>query len=188
MDLFRTAHGSKGVQKGPPLPKICCTHPTMMKLGTVIPNQKGPRNIWITWHTPWILLTSALFHQKSAFFVISSKYRLHFDTHFNSFNFESLKVVLINMVGISMMSAKLATLGFLKITIFQNKSYDVIISVHDVTDKTLSRESNCFVNVVMWPKFGRSSISMREVIITSILYGFAQKNQFLWRLLLVEVQ
>ena len=74
---------------------------------------------------------------------------MHFDTHFNSFNFESLKVVLINMVAISMMSAKLATLGFLKITIFQNKSYDVIISVHDFTDKTLSRESNCFVDVVM---------------------------------------
>ena len=31
----------------------------------------------------------------------------------------------------------------------------------------------------MCQKFGNSSISMREVIITSILYGFDLKNQFL---------
>ena len=30
----------------------------------------------------------------------------------------------------------------------------------------------------MWPKFGNCSISMREVIITSILQAFDQKNRF----------
>ena len=39
------------------------------------------------------------------------------------------------MVAILMMSAKLATLGFLKIKVFQNKGYDVIISSHDVPTK-----------------------------------------------------
>ena len=73
------------------------------------------------------------------------------------------------MVTILMMSAKMATLGLLKIKVFWNKGYDVIISVHDVTNKILSRDSNYIVDVVMWPKFGNSSISMREVIITSIL-------------------
>ena len=34
------------------------------------------------------------------------------------------------------------------------------------------------VDVVMWSKFGNSSISMGEVIITSISYDIAQKNQF----------
>ena len=63
------------------------------------------------------------------------------------------------MVLILMMTAKLATLGILEIKIFWNKSYDVIISVHDFTNKILSRESNYTVNVVMWPKFGNSSIS-----------------------------
>ena len=53
------------------------------------------------------------------------------------------------MVLILMMTAKLATLGILEIKIFSNKSYDVIISVHDVTNKILSRESNYTVNVVM---------------------------------------
>ena len=72
------------------------------------------------------------------------------------------------MVTILMMSAKMATPGLLKIKVFWNKGYDVIISVHDVTNKILSRDSNYNVNVVMWPKFGNSSISVREVIITSI--------------------
>ena len=73
------------------------------------------------------------------------------------------------MVTILMMSAKLATLGLLKIKVFWNKGYDVIIFVYDVINKNLSRDSNYIVDVVMWPKFGNSSTSMREVIITSIL-------------------
>ena len=72
------------------------------------------------------------------------------------------------MVAILMMSTKLATLGLLKTKVFC-KSYDVIISVHDIINKVLSRDSNYIVDVVMWPKLGNSSISMLEVIITSIL-------------------
>ena len=68
-----------------------------------------------------------------------------------------------------MMSAKMATPGLLKITVFWNKGYDVIISVNDVTNKTLSHDSNYIVDVFMWPKFSNCSISMREVITTSIL-------------------
>ena len=52
------------------------------------------------------------------------------------------------------------TLGLLKIKVFWNKSYDVKISVHDVTIKILLLESNHVVDVV---------ISKREVIIASIL-------------------
>ena len=68
-----------------------------------------------------------------------------------------------------MMSAEMATPSLLKITVFWNKGYDVIIPAHDVTIKILSHDSNYIVDVVMWPKFGNSSISMREVIIISIL-------------------
>ena len=82
------------------------------------------------------------------------------------------------MVTILMMSGKMATPGFLKINIFWNKDYDVTVSVHDVTNKILSRGSNYIVDVFMWPKFDNSSISMREVIITSILKRFDQKNRF----------
>ena len=68
-----------------------------------------------------------------------------------------------------MMSAEMVTPGLLKITVFWNKGYDVIISVDDVTNKILTRDSNYIVDVLMWPKFGNCSISMRKVITTSIL-------------------
>ena len=73
------------------------------------------------------------------------------------------------MVTILMMSAKITTPGLLKIRVFWNKGYDVMIFAYDVTIKILLRDSNYIVDVVMWPKFGNSSISIREVIITSIL-------------------
>ena len=41
------------------------------------------------------------------------------------------------MDAILMMSGKMATLGLLKIKVFLNKVYDVIISVYDVTKKFL---------------------------------------------------
>ena len=63
----------------------------------------------------------------------------------------------------------MATSGHLKIKVFKKKDYDVKRSVQDVTNKIVSRDSNYNVNVVMWPKFGNSSISVREVSITSIL-------------------
>ena len=78
-------------------------------------------------------------------------YRLHFDTKFLILLtfLESLRIGLIKKVIILMMSAKIATPGLLKITVFPNKGYDVIISVHHVTNKILSRDSNYNVDVVM---------------------------------------
>ena len=68
-----------------------------------------------------------------------------------------------------MMSAKRATPGSLKIKVFWNKDYDVLISVDDVASKILSRDSNYIVDLFIWSKFGNCSISMREVITISIL-------------------
>ena len=68
-----------------------------------------------------------------------------------------------------MMSAKMSTPGFLKIKVFWNKGYDVIVYVFDITNKILSRVLNYIVDLVMCRKFINSSISMREVIIISIL-------------------
>ena len=61
---------------------------------------------------------------------------------------KGLKVVLINLVAIFMVSANLATLGFLKIKICRNKKFDVIISLHDETNKILS--SNTVYIVQVW--------------------------------------
>ena len=77
------------------------------------------------------------------------------------------------MITILMVSAKLATLGLLKVKILCNKGYYVIIFVYDVTNKILSRDSNYIADVVIRSKFGNSSFSMREFIITSISKGFS---------------
>ena len=45
---------------------------------------------------------------------------------------------------------KIATLVLLKIELFWNRGYDVIISVHGVTNKILPRDSNYIVDVAMW--------------------------------------
>ena len=66
-----------------------------------------------------------------------------------NFVFESLKIVLINMVTVLMMSTKMATPSLLKIKLFRNRGYDIIISVYDVTNKILSRDSNYIIEVVM---------------------------------------
>ena len=63
----------------------------------------------------------------------------------------------------------MATRGLFETKVFWNKGYYVIFSVYDLTNKILSYESNYIVDVVMWTKFGNSNISMREVIIISIL-------------------
>ena len=42
---------------------------------------------------------------------------------------------------------------------------------------TLSHYWNWAVDMVMWPKFVNSSISLREIIITSFLYGFDKKKK-----------
>ena len=68
-----------------------------------------------------------------------------------------------------MISAKIATSGLLEIKVFWNKGYYDIYYVYDVTNKSLSHDSNYILDVVMWPKFGNSSICIREIVITSIL-------------------
>ena len=145
----------------------------MMKLGTVIPYLKIIKKIWKTREQPLRSVDISSFSSKISNFCYIKKcrYRLHFNKKFLillTFSKFS-KVALTNMVAILMMSAKLATLGLLKLKVFRNKGNDIIISAHDVTNKILSRDSNYIVVMVMWPEFGNSNISMTEIIITSIL-------------------
>ena len=74
-----------------------------------------------------------------------------------------------NVIVILMMPAKLATPGLLKIIIFWNKGYDVIIKVFDINSKTLPHVANYIVNAVMLRKFDSSSKSLKDVIIILIL-------------------
>ena len=68
------------------------------------------------------------------------------------------------MLKFLMMSAKRANLGFPKTKVFEIKGYDVLISLHDVTNKILSCDSN-----YMTQNYSNSSTSIREVITISIL-------------------
>ena len=47
-------------------------------------------------------------------------------------------MVLMKVVTILMMSAKIATLGLLKIKLLLNKGYDIITFVHDVTKNLMT--------------------------------------------------
>ena len=51
------------------------------------------------------------------------------------------------MATILVTSAKMATLGLLKIKVFLNKCYDFIISAYGVINKIFSRDLNSTVNV-----------------------------------------
>ena len=82
-----------------------------------------------------------------------------------------------------MVSAKMATLAFLKIMVFWNKGYDAIIPVDDVTNKVSSRYSNYIVDLFMWPKFGKSSIYNN----LNFIRIWPEKPLF-WGMVLVEVQ
>ena len=85
------------------------------------------------------------------------------------------------------MSVKLVTLVLLKIKVIWNKGYDVIIYVYDITNKIVSSDSNYITEVIIWPKFGNSSIPMREVINLNFLRIWPEKL-FFWGVLFVEVQ
>ena len=48
-----------------------------------------------------------------------------------------------------MMSAKMSSLGFLKIKVFLNKDYNIIVSAHDVINRISLRDLDYIVDVVM---------------------------------------
>ena len=151
-----------GAESPPPLSKICFTYLIIMKFGTYTLPKEDPKNIWIMWHTLWVLLTQhCLTRNQQILLYQETQIQISF---WHTWVF---KTVLITLVVILMMSAKITTSGLLKITVFWNKGYGVIIHIHEVINKTLSRDSNYIVDVFMWPKIGNSSISMKEVITTS---------------------
>ena len=61
-----------------------------------------------------------------------------------------LNIFLINMIAILMMSKKIVTPSLLKIKVFWNKDYDVIISDYDVISKILSHYSDSIVDLFIY--------------------------------------
>ena len=79
-------------------------------------------------------------------------------------------VILLSLTPVVMMPIKLATPEILKIKGFWNGDYDFITSVFGIINKSFSRVSNYVVDLVIWPKFGKSYISYREVAMTKRLF------------------
>ena len=154
--------------KKAPLPIVCHTYPTMMKLGSyTLP--KEDQKIYESRDAPLEFCWHQLFFPRNHQILLYQEILIAFWYIIsNSFNFYWVFKDCFNKHGYNLTSTKMATPGLFKITTFWNKGYDVIISVHDDTDRILSRDSNYIVVVVMWPKSGNSNISMSEVI-TSIL-------------------
>ena len=149
-----------------------------MKIGTVIPYLKKIQKMY----EPRDTLLDFCWHQHFSpvisKFCYIKKYIVFLCIISNSFNFFWVfKDCLINMVAILMMSAKMASLGLVKIKVLWTKVYDVIIYFHEISNKILSHDPNYIVDMVMWPKFGNSSISVRELI-----------RSFFWGVVLVQVQ
>ena len=71
MSFFGAAHGWGAGKKVPPPLHLPHTSYNDETWHSYILPKEDPKNIWITWHTPWVLLTSAFFHRKSANFAIS---------------------------------------------------------------------------------------------------------------------
>ena len=107
MGFFRAAHGWRGVGGGGakwlPLPKICITYPTMIKLGTVLTYlKKIQKNMNYVIH-PLISAETSIFLPEIGIFRYINKYRYRFCFHTGflvlSAFLESLQIVLIKMVN-----------------------------------------------------------------------------------------
>ena len=88
------------------------------------------------------------------------------------------------MIAILMVSTKLAIPSLSKVKVCWNKGYEVIRYVYDVINKILLRNSNHIVDVVMWPKFGESSIYYKKFNFIKIWLD----KLFFWGVVLVIVQ
>ena len=121
MGIFRAAYGWRRSKRSP-LPKICHTYPTMMKVGAVIPYLKKIQKMYESSAHPLISSDISIFAPKIRKFCYINKYRYRF--HFKTWFLillaflEFSKTFLINLVIILMMSAKMTTPGLLKITVF----------------------------------------------------------------------
>ena len=78
-----------GGQKGHPSLKSVSHILQWWNLAQLYLTKENPKNLWITWHTAWFLLTSAFFHWKSANFVISINTDIDWNLVHN-FTFKSL--------------------------------------------------------------------------------------------------
>ena len=133
MGIFGDAHGWGGVKRPPSLKSI--THILQWWILAVIPYLKKIQQIYESRDTPLSSADISIFSPEvsKSCYIKKYRYRLHnFFWVFKDFFYKP---------GCNlMMSAKMTTTDLLKIMVFLNKGYGVIIPVNDVTNKVLSRD------------------------------------------------
>ena len=141
-----------------PLFKICHRYPTVIKLGTVIVYLKRIKSIYELRDTSLEFCWNLHFFTRNQQILLYQERQIWIAFWYiisNSFNFPWASKDCFSKHGYNLDD-------------FSKNGY-LIISAYDITNKILSCDSNFIIDVVMWLKFGNSSISMKEVIITSIL-------------------
>ena len=151
MDLFGSAHGW-GVEKGS-LPKICHTYPTMRKHWHIYTYIKKIHNKYKSRDTPLAFCWYQHFFSRNQQLSLyqDCRYSLHFNTYF--------LILLISIwVFKDCFNKHGCNFDVRKIKVFWNEGYGVIIAVHDVTNKILSRDLSCIIDqslaiqVFLWEK------------------------------------
>ena len=140
----------------------------MIKLGTVIPCLKKIQKIYESRDTSLEFCWYEHFFNGNRQILLYYKIQIDCILAHHSFNFFWVFKDCFNKHGYNFDDASKGI----------EISYDVITAVHGVTNKILSCDSNYIVNVVMWPKFGNSSISMRAVMITQFYKDLIRKSTF----------
>ena len=144
----------RGNKKTLPLPKICHTRLTMMKVGTVIPCPKSIQKIYESSDTLLEFCWYQHFSQEISKFSSVQIWTAFWYIISNSFDLFWIFKDFFNKNGYNlMMWVKMATLGLRKTKLFWNNDYDVIGFVNDVTNKILWSGLNYILEVIMWPKF-----------------------------------
>ena len=173
-----------------PLPKICYTYPTIVKLAKLTLYLGKTKTIYKSCDIPFKFSWHPHFSPNNCNFCYIKKYipKLYFNSFFRillSF-IESSKVPLINMIAILMMSAKFTTPGLLKIKVFWNQDYHVMNSVFPWRHQQ---------NIVKWPKWycrydhaSLVTLPFPYEKLSQIQFYDNQKNRFFWGLVLLLVQ
>ena len=110
-----------GGDKKATLPKICHTHPSIIKLGSYTLQKEDTKKYMNHVIHPFSSSDISIFSPEISKFCYfkNYSYRLHIDTEFLVLSyFEFSKISLIKMNAILMMSAKMATPDLFKIGVF----------------------------------------------------------------------
>ena len=140
MSIFRAAHGWGRAKRPSPSLKSVTHILQWWNLAQLYLTQRRSKKYMNHVTHPLSSADISIFSPEISKFCYIKKcrYRLHFGPQFNFFNFCWVFKDFLNKTGYNFDDvSKKGYLGLLKINIFWNKGYDIIIPVDDITNKIL---------------------------------------------------